>query len=58
MIKDISNISSVYKYYKSYNHTFEAKKRILYPKNIQELQKILIYLKSKKEKVLIKTRQN
>ena len=55
MIKDISNISSVYKYYKSYNHTLEAKKTILYPKNIKELKKIIIYLKSKNEKVLIKT---
>ena len=55
MIKDISSISSVYKYYKSYNHTLEAKKTILYPKNIKELKKAIFYLKSKNEKVLIKT---
>jgi len=55
MIKGISNISSVCKYYKSYNHTLEAKKTILYPKNIKELKKIIIYLKSKNIKVLIKT---
>ena len=55
MIKDISNINSDYKYFKSYNHTFKAKKTVLCPKNITELKNIFIYLKSKKKRVLIRT---
>jgi hypothetical protein len=55
MIRDISNINSIYKYYKSYNHTLSAKKKILSPKNINELKNIILYLKSQKEKVLIRT---
>ena len=55
MIEDISNINSDYKYCKSYNHTLKAKRTILYPKNINELKNIFVYLKSKKKKFLIRT---
>ena len=55
MIRNINNVDSDYKYYKSYNHTLDAKKRIFFPKNIIELKNIFLYLKSQKKKVLIKT---
>ena len=55
MIRDISNINSVYKYYQSYNHTLNAKKIIFTPKNINELKNVIFYLKSRKKKVLIRT---
>ena len=49
-IRNINNIDSDYKYYKSYNHTLDAKKRIFFPKNIIELKSIFYYLKSQKKK--------
>ncbi len=55
MDKDIKNIEQYNRFYKSYNHTLSARKTIYYPKNIQELKKIISLLKLKKEKVLIKT---
>ncbi len=55
MITNLKNIESYNSFYKSYNHTLNATKTIFYPKNIQELKKIISFLRSKKEKALIKT---
>lgn len=55
MEKYIKNIERKNSFYRSYNHTVSARKTIYFPKNIQELKKIISLLKLKQGKVLIKT---
>ena len=51
----MNNVISFTNYYRSWNLTEEATKRIFYPKNKKDIKKILKKIYSKKKKFLIKT---
>ena len=51
----MNNVISFTNYYRSWNLTEEATKRIFYPKNTNDIKKILKKIYSEKEKFLIKT---
>ena len=50
----MNNVISFTNYYRSWNLTEEATKRIFYPKNTNDIKKILKKIYSEKEKFLIK----